>query len=106
VFRDVFLDGPDGKPSQAVHVIWAGQKVRKDYVSAAPTPDQSRQISGKQIIDLVELVRMKLTSYRRKDQVHVLDLIGVGLIDASWPSRLEQPLLAERLQALLDDPDG
>jgi hypothetical protein len=102
----MFLDGPDGKPSQAVHVIWAGQKVRKDYVSEAPTPDQSRQISGKQIIDLAELVRMKLTSYRDKDRVHVRDLIGVGLIDASWPSNFEQPLLAERLQALLDDPDG
>jgi hypothetical protein len=102
----MFLDGPDGKPSQAVHVIWAGQKVRKDYVSGAPTPDQSRQISGKQIIDLVELVRMKLTSYRDKDRVHVRDLIGVGLIDESWPSKFEQPLLAERLQALLDDPDG
>ena len=25
----IFLDGPDGKPSQAVHVIWAGQKVRE-----------------------------------------------------------------------------
>jgi hypothetical protein len=102
----MFLDGPDGKPSQAVHVIWAGQKVKEAYVSHAPTPDESRLIAGKQVIDLVELVRMKLTSFRRKDQVHVLDLIGVGLIDDSWLSRLDQPLLAERLKSLLDDPDG
>lgn len=102
----MFLDGPDGRPSQAVHIIWAGQKVEAGYVSSAPTPDQSCNISGKQIVDLVELVRMKLTSYRRKDQVHVLDLIGVGLIDASWPGKFEQPPLAERLQELLDDPNG
>jgi len=102
----LFLDGPHGKPSQGVHVLWAGQKVQEDYVSAAPTPEQSRNLSGKQVIDLVELVRMKLTSYRRKDQVHLLDLIGVGLIDANWPSKFEQPHLAERLQTLLDDPDG
>ena len=28
---------------------------------------------------------MKLTSFRRKDQVHIQDMIGVGLIDATWP---------------------
>lgn len=42
-------------------------------------------------------MRMKLTSYRRKDQVHLLDLLGVGLIDATWPARLPTPL-ADRLQ--------
>ena len=31
-----------------------------------------------------ELVKMKLTSYRRKDQVHLLDMISVGLLDESW----------------------
>ncbi|MDA1054885.1 MAG: nucleotidyltransferase family protein [Planctomycetota bacterium] len=101
----LFLDGPDGKPSQAVHVIWAGQKVREQYISPAPYPGQSRDILGKQIIDLVDLVRMKLNSNRDKDRVHVRDMIGVGLIDASWPSKFEPPL-NERLQALLDDPDG
>ena len=101
----MFLDGPDGKPSQAVHVIWAGQKVREQYISPAPKPEQSRDILGKQIIDLVELVRMKLNSNRDKDRVHVRDLIAVGLIDASWPSKYEPPL-NERLQELLNDPDG
>jgi hypothetical protein len=48
---------------------------------------------------------MKLTSYRLKDQVHLQDLIGVGLIDASWPGRFP-PDLAARLQHLLDTPDG
>jgi hypothetical protein len=35
----------------------------------------------------------------------LLDLIGVGLIDASWPARLPSPL-DDRLQELLDNPDG
>jgi len=48
---------------------------------------------------------MKLTSFRRKDQVHLLDMIGVGLIDSGWPSRFPPPL-AERLQSLLDTPEG
>jgi hypothetical protein len=101
----MFVDGPDGKPSQAVHVIWANQRVKADYVSPAPDPEKSYDINGKRIVDLVELVRMKLLSNRRKDQVHVLDMIGVGLIDASWPAQFESPL-NERLQTLIDDPDG
>ncbi len=101
----MFIDGPDGKPSQAVHVIWANERVKADYVSPAPDPEKSFDINGKRIVDLVELVRMKLLSNRRKDQVHILDMIGVGLIDATWPAQFEPPL-DERLQALIDDPDG
>jgi hypothetical protein len=34
-----------------------------------------------------------------------LDMIGVGLIDASWPAYFEPPLNV-RLQTLIDDPEG
>ena len=51
------------------------------------------------------VVRMKLTSYRDKDKMHVRDMIGVGLVDAAWPARYP-PELAARLQHLLDTPDG
>jgi hypothetical protein len=101
----MFLDGPDGKPSQSVHVIWANQRVKADHTSPAPDPEKSYDINGKRIVDLQELVRMKLQSNRRKDQVHVLDMIGVGLIDASWPAYFEPPLNV-RLQTLIDDPEG
>lgn len=48
---------------------------------------------------------MKLTSFRRKDQVHLLDMLDLGMIDETWPARF--PLeLAERLQELLDTPEG
>jgi len=101
----VFLDGPNGKPNQGIHVLWAGQKVRQDHISVTPLPESSTKFSGKRVVDLVELVRMKLNSNRRKDQVHLLDLISVGLIDEDWPKKFEPPL-AQRLQELLDDPDG
>lgn len=101
----MFLDGPDGKPSQAVHVIWAGKKVKADYAISAPSPDDFRELAGKRVIDLVALVGMKLVSNRRKDQVHLLDMIGVGLIDETWPLKFPTPL-DQRLQELLDDPDG
>jgi hypothetical protein len=42
---------------------------------------------------------------RRKDQVHLLEMISAGLIDSSWPAKYE-PELAERLQHLIDTPEG
>jgi hypothetical protein len=102
---DMFLDGPNAKARDAVHVIFAGEKVRQEYTLPAPDVSEVRTSSTFHVLNLEALLRMKLTSYRRKDQVHVLDLIDVGLVDASWRDRLPAEL-AERLQSLLDNPEG
>lgn len=102
---DMFVDGPSAKARDAVLVVFAGEKVRKEYTQPAPDVDEAKVTPTCKVLDLNALVRMKLTSYRRKDQVHILDLIEVGLIDATWPSRLP-PELGERLQILLDSPEG
>lgn len=102
---DMFLDGPGAKARDAVHVIFAGEKVTAD--SRTPSPDVT-EVDGTgpfQIVDLEPLVRTRLTSYRLKDRVHLLDMIDVGLIDASWPVRFPAELAA-RLQTLLDNPDS
>jgi hypothetical protein len=39
------------------------------------------------------------------DQVHIRDMLDVGLLDASWLVRLPAEL-AERLKQKIDDPDG
>jgi hypothetical protein len=70
-----------------------------------PDLDESERAAEFQVATLLALVRMKLLAYRRKDQVHLLDMIGVGLIDATWPARFPPPL-GDRLQQLLDDPNG
>ena len=57
------------------------------------------------LLTLDALVRMKLTSFRDKDRVHVLDLMAVGLVADSWLDRVPAPLRS-RLQELLDNPDG
>ena len=102
---EMFLDGPGAKARDAVHVIFSGEKVRPEYV--APVPDVAESVSFKsyRVLSLEAIVRMKLTSNRRKDQVHLLDMLGVGLIDATWPARYP-PELAARLQHLIDTPDG
>jgi putative nucleotidyltransferase-like protein len=102
---DMFLDGPDAKARDAVHVVFAGEKVRPDYVEAAPDVADAEPNASIRTLSLEALVRMKLTSFRDKDRMHVRDLIDVGLVDAGWTSRL-QPLLGVRLQQLLDTPEG
>jgi hypothetical protein len=102
---DFFTDGPEGGFRNGVHMLFAGEKVREEYVAAAADVEES-EITGRfRVVTLEALVRMKLTSFRRKDQVHLQDMIDVGLIDATWTDRLI-PDLAARLQQLLDDPDG
>jgi hypothetical protein len=102
---DMFLDGPGAKARDAVHVAFAGEKVRSEYLLAAPDVDESRPSPHGQALQLEPLVRMKLTSFRLKDRVHLLDLIHVGLIDATWVQRLPEEL-GGRLQELLDNPDA
>jgi hypothetical protein len=79
--------------------------VRAEDLTATPDVADSEPAPQFQVVSLAALVQMKLTSFRLKDQVHLLDMIGVGLLDQSWTTRLPAELAA-RLQQLLDNPDG
>jgi len=102
---DVFLDGPDSKAGDGVHLLFADEKVRDDALSANPSVYDSERAASVMAVSLEALVRLKLTAFRDKDPTHIRDLIGVGLVDLTWVPRLPPPLAA-RLTALLDDPNG
>src|SRR5688572_19841174 len=38
---NLFTDGPQGKPSEGIHLLFAGEKVREDYHTPAPTLDEA-----------------------------------------------------------------
>jgi hypothetical protein len=101
----MFLDGQDAKARDAIHVIFAGEKVRGDYPEPAPRIDHYELIRDMRTLPLGPLVRMKLTSFGDKDRVHLRDMISVGLIDSDWTDRFP-PVLAARLRELLENPDG
>lgn len=101
---DMFLDGPNAKARDAVQVMFAGEKVREDHLLPAPEVSESISIDGHTIVQLESLVRMKLNSFRRKDQMHLIDMLDVELIDETWPSRFPTELAA-RLQLLIDNPE-
>ncbi len=102
---EFFLDEPNGKIRDAIHLLMANEKVKPEY--ATPTPDVTESERGIefQVIKLKELVEMKLNSNRDKDKTHLRDMIDIGLIDTTWPHKFP-PSLADRLQQLLDDPNG
>ena len=102
---DMFLDGPDAKARDAVHIVFAAEKVRPDYVAPVPDVSESEETETFRLLSLDALVRMKLTSFRDKDRVHLRDLMEVGLVDESWLERVPAAL-RPRLQELLDNPEG
>jgi len=102
---EMFLDGPKAKARDAVHVVFAAEKVRPEYLVPAPDVTESEATESFRLLTLDALVRMKLTSFRDKDRTHLRDLIDVGLLEASWVPQLPTEL-GTRLQSLLDNPEG
>jgi hypothetical protein len=100
---DMFVEHPDDSARNAVHVLLVGNVER----AGEPNPDivPAARANDFQTIALESLVRMKLNAFRRKDQVHLLDMISLGMIDFTWPEKYPEPLQS-RLVSLLNDPDG
>ena len=101
---DIFRDGPSASVTDSVHVLFAGETLPGN--EQLPNPDMSESERGQefQVLSLEALVRSKLNSWRLKDQVHLQDMLGVGLIDPSWVHRFP-PHLGARLQHLIDNPE-
>lgn len=102
---DVLLDPLDAKVRDAVRIHWAGEKVVPEAIEPTPELDRTEPGDGFDLVPLEDLVRMKLTSFRDKDRMHLRDLASVGLVDGAWVARFPG-VLAERLQGILDDPEG
>ena len=102
---DIFLDGPDAKARDAVHIVFANEKVKPEELLPNPDVTEVENAAPFRILTLEALVRVKLTAFRDKDRTHLRDLLDVGLIDADWTTRFP-PQLAARLQHLLDTPEG
>lgn len=102
---EFFLDGPQAKVRDAVHLLMAAEKVKEHYATATPDVDQSHRGPEFRVIDLQPLVEMKLNSWRDKDRTHLRDMLSIGLIDGTWPARFPE-LLSSRLQELIDHPEG
>jgi hypothetical protein len=94
---DMLLDDAEPQVSSGVHMVFAGEKVRPEYLEPIPGfSEPTRTDEGVLIAPVADLVRMKLTSFRLRDQVHIQDLDSVGLITPEIEASLSEAL-RERL---------
>jgi len=82
---DMFVDAKAPRATSAIHVV---------YLDAVPVSDPVRTRNGILIAPVADLVRMKLTSFRLKDKVHIQDMDSVGLITPEIEAGLSEPLCA------------
>lgn len=92
----VRIDQPSTR--RAVHFVFAGEKVRSEYIEPTPALGPAQTIRGLRLIALPDLIRMKLTSFRTKDETHLKDLDEAGLIAPDVEAGLPAPLAARLAQ--------
>ncbi len=102
---DIFLDAAGSTARDAVHVVFANERIKPHETVLSPDVGESVEGDGFRVLALDALVRVKLTAWRDKDRTHLRDLIEVGLIDTEWLSKIPAEL-ASRLQFLFDTPEG
>jgi hypothetical protein len=97
---DMLLYGETDSARNAVHLIFSGEKVRSNQATPNP-PIQpvKKAIHAREVfvMPVADLVRMKLSSYRDKDRVHIRSMDASGLITADIEKALPTELQS-RLQ--------
>ena len=97
---DMLLYGDTNSAKNAVHLVFSGERVRPSQATPNPVIEpELKQIHGKDVmvIPVAGLVRMKLSSFRLKDQVHIQVMDQAGLITAEVERTLNAEL-TERLK--------
>jgi len=97
---DMLLYGDTDRARNAVHLIFSGETVGPNQAVPNPpiAPVTKRIHDGEvMVIPVADLVRMKLSSFRDKDRVHVRSMDAAGLITPEVEAKLPAKL-ATRLQ--------
>jgi hypothetical protein len=95
----MFVDAANPRARSAVHLVFVGERIRDDYAEPVPAFSPAMQTpEGIAVAPVADLLRMKLTSFRLKDRVHVQDLDRAGLITPDVEASL-----SEALRARLDE---
>jgi hypothetical protein len=100
---DMLTEFTNPRARSAIHLVFVGEKVRKEYLEPVPGfSPPAKTVEGVLVAPVADLVRMKLTSFRLKDKVHIQDMDGVGLItpeiEAELPEQLRKRLAEVRAE--------
>lgn len=91
----MLLYGETSSARNAIHLLFSGEKVKAAQLEVHPAihPVHAR-LHGQdfRVIPVVDLVRMKLSSYRDEDRVHIRDMDAAGLITQEVEQALSEDL--------------
>lgn len=92
---DMLVDAGTPRASTAVHLVFINEKVRAEYLEPVPGfSEPTRTEEGILLAPVQDLVKMKLTSFRMKDQLHIKDLDSARLITPEIEASLSETLRA------------
>jgi hypothetical protein len=98
----MFVEVTNPSPRRAVHLLFADEIISPHDPARAPRIENARPCAlGFRVIPLLDLVQMKLLAFRLRDQTHLVDMLALGLLDASWKDRLP-PALQPKYQQVLE----
>jgi hypothetical protein len=103
--RVLFLESATSTSRHAVRIFFEEGQSETETAPCAPSVHDCTLRNGIRVLNLEPLVWMKVKRFALNDRVDLRDMLDIGLIDASWKSRLPADLAA-RLQHLLDTPEG
>ncbi|MBU3728027.1 MAG: hypothetical protein FGM37_02110 [Phycisphaerales bacterium] len=98
----MFLDGPEGTPATAVHIILAGEPTRPHDPSPVPELGAGHRDEHAPWVrvEVERLLHMKLLAMRPHDIAHIADLMRVGLVDPLSRDRVPETLRSRFDRAL------
>src|SRR5580704_9210028 len=103
---DMLVNAENPKAKSAVHLVFIREKVRpQDLLPIPDFSEPTRTVEGFLLAPVLELVRMKLTSFRLKDKTHIIDMDSVGLITPEIEAALPD-VLRERLEKVRAEEHG
>jgi len=90
---DMLVDAESPRASTAVHMVFINEKVRAEYAEVVPGfSAPTRTEEGILLAPVADLVKMKLTRFCMKDQLHLKDLDSARLITAEIEAGLSDVL--------------
>lgn len=92
---DMLLYGESNSARNAVHLLFAGERVKQTQIEAHPAIRPVRAgLHGQDflVVPVADLVLMKLSAYRDKDRVHVRGMDAAGLITQAVEQALNEEL--------------
>jgi hypothetical protein len=104
---DMLVNAESPKARSAVHLLFAGERVRPADVEPVPALSEPGVDAeeGVLVTSVASIVRMKLISFRQRDKTHIIDMDSVGLITPEIEAGLPE-VLRERLERVRAEERG